>query len=396
MRYFADLLAEDERKIKKTLAKLEDLSGGKSEDVRLMLQHSHRLKRKMASLNLDPADTSGQELYEALKVKLAKDFSLASRAWGINDHNMASKTIELSRHSSGDRKVLSIKCSSMKRLLKQSPPKKVMKQLNYRSLDSMLKREDVRKVIGLAFFLESGQWNSRLADKISKLASSDYEMRSVEFIDLTNPKYGPLFTDAKPVSYVPLMGTVILLPSKTAAEQSPGIVLLCLRAAELMEAESQYLSTKQFSPDFGKTAERVFINFEPAALCVNGEPFVSSLDAIRSLDPENETSAHKTFTNLHPSLHWWQDAADLAKGAETAPVSLNIADMAANIAGGLDYANRYFHNFIPELKKSIIARYAASEQVKDYFADQIDDSLIALEELTQGSRLVPQQEEIYS
>src|SRR5665213_1747221 len=145
-----------------------------------------QLKSKVESLGLDPADTTGEELYEALKVKLSNDLAQLDGAWGLNGSNDSQKIIQVLEQAARKDDILAIKCVAIKRLLKASPPKKTMKLLGYRSLESMLKREDTRQVLAIALNHESNLWNSRVSHKISGLKSSDYEFRKIKFFANSN------------------------------------------------------------------------------------------------------------------------------------------------------------------------------------------------------------------
>jgi hypothetical protein len=394
MKRLASLLNENEAKLRKIVNHLEELSGYGSQDVRLLARMQQDVTTKVDSLGLDARDTDGEELYEALRAKLAADFAQAARAWGIRSDNKTGRVIALCAHSGEAQPVLSVRCSSMKRLLSATPPKKVMKLLNYRSADSLLKREDTRSVVALALTLESAQWNSRLAHKIRKLASADFETRDIEYIDLTAPKYEHIGHPAKPVTYLPLMGAVVFWPNDYSAEMTPSLVLLALQAEEILAAESHYLSNKQFSPEFAATAERIFSNFEPLSLNIAGQNYMDYLETSKFLRRSSGHSAVARFSRLHPALHWWRDTAGLAS-AGVAPVSLHIGDVAASLAGRLGFDNRRTANFCSELKLHLLAAYMPYSGVKNYLADQIDGTLIALEELTTPTNLVPQAQEAY-
>ena len=73
-----------------------------------------------------------------------------------------------------------IKHSVAKKLLKQTPPKKVMKLLGYRSVDSMLKRENIDELFGSLRFVESDQWLIMFVKTYKKLQPQDFETRKIK------------------------------------------------------------------------------------------------------------------------------------------------------------------------------------------------------------------------
>jgi hypothetical protein len=376
----ARFLDRPERQTRKVIAKLESLSGYPSEDVRLLADVNQDLRDKIKSLGLDPADTTGEELYEALKVKLSGDLNHLSRAWGLGGDNSAN-IIQLLEHAGSKEEVLAIKASSVKTLMRALPPKKTMKLLGYRSLESMLKREDTRAVLATALANEGTQWVSRLGHKISRLKSSDYELRGIKFLDLAGTA-----VPGQAVGRVPLMATVYL--NQVAAGPAAGQVLLALQAEAALLADSFYLSANQFSKDFNKIAERLFSGYDPML----GESFVTPHEYIKL--KRHDASAHISFSQLHPALAWWKDSGHLALD-DNGPVSLHLSDCLANLADKADFAARYSHNFSAELKQQLLSRYYAFEPIKNYLAAEIDDTFIPLDSIS-TKQLVPEFEESFN
>ena len=391
MKRLAKLTGESEEKLGKVIDKLEDLSGFNSEDVRLISNLNRKTRNKLRGLNLDAQDTKSEELYEALSVKCRADMVLTSRAWGLNEDNANEKIIEIvEKHLSGQ-KVLSIKCSIIKRNLKSLPPKKVMKALKYRSIDSMLKREDTREVLALAQITESHQWNSKFAQSLGNLNSSDYELRQIVILNLTDDKYLMNLPYSRAVTYTSLMATIVLWPHKIEAQLSPALVLSALRCEEVLVAESSYLSSHQFSADFGKTAQRLFIAFHPVYLNINKQPFISGVDVHLMRTRAVNGSAYDKFTSLHPCLLWWRETRSLAYEAEHL-VSMHLSDVLMNLLGGYKYANRCFYNFNNQIKQDLFKQYLNYEAVGHYITQQFDDTLIALEEFSSSLQRKPELE----
>jgi hypothetical protein len=128
----AELLDEPEVVVESVIKKLENLSGWESTDVRLLAEINNKSRAKHLELGLDPNDTTGPELYHALLAKLNKDEAKI---------NLPSTTIL--NQVSGVHKnynAYSLKRNIAKELLRSHPPRRLMKQLGFRSVDSMLKR----------------------------------------------------------------------------------------------------------------------------------------------------------------------------------------------------------------------------------------------------------------
>lgn len=386
MKRLSKIFDEPERKISKVISKLEVLSGHHSEDVQLLAQMQTNLKSKLLDLGLDPGDTTGEELYHSLSAKLTHDFEIVAKAWQLQGENNITALLE---SVATKEPVLSIKCASLKVMLKALPPKKTMKALGYRSLDSMIKREDTRIVMAAAHALENAVWKSQLGHKVSQLKTRDYELRQIKFFQLEPKRYKKLETPDNFVAYGSLVGAVYLWPSKSSI--GPEVVLLALQAEESLQAESFYLSANQFNKDFNKLAERLFSGFQPTATYIADQPFITPAQTQHLVQKNKTLSGYAKFCLMHPALDWWKDTAGLA--AEVGkPVSMHISDVMASLGGKLGYEQRFFHNFSAEFKNNLLSRYHEYEGVKNYLGEQIDDTFISLENAN-AKTLVPEFEE---
>ena len=147
----ARLLEQPERVMTETITKLENMAGHPGEDVRLLNEIQLSARHKIAQLGLDPIDTSAEELYHALEAKCASAVQVIEKAFGLSseadDQIRAQKAVEVAEHLISNSEVWSLKHSVSTQLIKANPPRQLMKQLGYRSLDSMLKRESVEGII---------------------------------------------------------------------------------------------------------------------------------------------------------------------------------------------------------------------------------------------------------
>ena len=189
----ASMLGQPEHIVKRTISKLEEKNGYPSHDVRLIAENHQKIRAKLAELGLDPGDTTAEELYHALLIKFEADYVKfdENHKLPVNTANarmelavqLVRKHVQLANH-------WSLKSSSAKNLLRQNPPKRLMKHLNYRSLDSMLKREDVLEIFLAAAYFEPGGWQKDHRKLISQLDSTAYEMRPVRLSLIDSSRWG--------------------------------------------------------------------------------------------------------------------------------------------------------------------------------------------------------------
>src|SRR5258708_38490476 len=77
------------------------------------------------------------------------------------------------------KRCFALKSSRLKIILKAAPPKRAMKQLGYRSLESFLKHESPVSILAAAWLTEGETWQKRLLDQYKKLQPRDFENRSI-------------------------------------------------------------------------------------------------------------------------------------------------------------------------------------------------------------------------
>jgi hypothetical protein len=372
----ANLLGEPESNVSSLIGKLEELTGYNSEDVRLLADIRNQTADKIASLGLDPADTTAQELFHALQAKLKADSQHLARATGFkgsdNIDEITTKLAAIAQQAHGQTPAICLTNAAAKSLLRKNPPKKLMKQLRYRSIESMLKRESPGELMAAVPAAESDSYLKKIAKDISKLNFSSYESRPVNFIAMNSERWGALGVNNRPVTYVPLMGTVALWPVKLLKKQeSVYVSLVALQAAEFLEVDSFYLKTHQFQPDFGKLASQLFLGGEHQQLTTGNDIF--SWHHLSKISDKPQ-EPHQKMAKAHPALHFWRDAGHLVACADGI-VSTHLADNLKCLLGDLSFENRSLNSGINHLKSELLSRYAQYPAVKNYLTSNFDDTL---------------------
>ena len=158
----ADLVGADIRNVRDMFARMELHSGGPGVDLRLTGEIYGRIHMKMRELGLDPNDTTPHELYQSLMSLTALHDRFLVKRLGIDDPNDTSQiskaVVKIVNRMKFPKHSWALKPTAAKRLLKAMPPKSLMKQLNYRSLDSILKRESSTILLGVARNTEPVVW----------------------------------------------------------------------------------------------------------------------------------------------------------------------------------------------------------------------------------------------
>lgn len=273
-RTLAKLLDQPEEAVSKIINRLEAKNGYPSHDVRQSAEIIPQIRTRISQLGLDPDDTTTEELRQALLVKFENDGRRFDEHFGLHGQNydqkikkaveLVSKNVDLP-----DRWVL--KKTAAKQLLRQHAPKKVMKELHYRSVASLVKRENLAEIYLAVELIESPAWNKTHFNLASHLETTAFERRPLELAALTgrwnlsqtdNPLVGSgdygacgLVPTAE-ISKMNLLSLVVLLLDEAGAKPSA--------AATLSPAAAWWVETDGLLADIGE--EPVTLNLKDMCL----------------------------------------------------------------------------------------------------------------------------------
>jgi len=398
------LLGADEPFFSIALKQLEQASGHESIDVRLSAEIIGKVRQKTRELGLDPKDTTTEELYQAL-VGLAKkhDTFLAKRI-GAKDagdvHDILPRMKTFMEQLDIPKSVWVLKASVAKRLLKATPPKRVMKQLGYRSIDSMLKREPIGELYGSLRFAETPDWLERFAQKYQKLSPSDFEVRDIEFIQLDPKKWGSstnafVTKNRHNLTHLKEMGVILILP--LPVRRMPGITItvlpLLLHYVNEIRLYSAFFKLQQVQQNFGKILAETIIQDpgEHASMAGNklhwriiGRHFglVPKEQHPEIFEPHvqpEDLAWHKSeevLYHIEPALHFWHgmDFVALQDGTQP-PVSFNLVDVAVSYVNRLRYGQQSAYHFRQSLTNEVYSRYMSQRALEVQILKQLDNRL---------------------
>ncbi len=388
--------------LKRQLVQLEQAAGLPGADIRLMMEIMNNTRGKIRELGLDPHDTNGRELYAALTTRLRKDeihvrSALNMRADGTPEAVLEAVCAYLQKLELPTEAFV-VKQAAMRSLLKKLQPKATMKRLGYRSLDSMLKHEQVAQLLAAASLLESRDWQERRLAAYKKLKSRDFEVRKVSFLLPTAKQWPHVAADyvahhKHNLLAVPELGAVVLLPME---HDLPGLaittLLLALESLNDMRALGSYLKLQQVRPDYGEVFANTMVHEPVAATELAGQPLHWKLvhwfygngysayhpEAFEPhVQPEDLVwhQAEQVLALLHPALEFWVGNQLLALLDGNKAVSLNILDVALSVCNGLDYAERVVTYMRLGLGRELLARYLHQDNLQALLLNKLDQQL---------------------
>jgi hypothetical protein len=395
-RLIANLLNADQRSFAKTIDRLEHMCLRPGVDTRLTAEIITQSREKARRLNLDPKDTTKEELYYGLIAKAKNDDNTLREKFGFtpetNSLQAAKKIAEKTNKLLKKDKVICMKPSTVKKLLKAVPPKRTMKQLKFRSIDSVLKREDPLVLYALACRLEDKSWKSQTHARMKRLQSNDASETTVQVVYLPSAWLDKL----KKVEFdsvlqtVPETGSILILP--TLPVNMPGSILLTvclvLQAGQQLVVESLPFRTRALSSGFEKLLPDIALGEINEIEAIHG--LSPSWHAVYRLLAERNRSSNVDFEFMIGDLEWQSTETKLASLAteldfwvgnhylgyetELRQISFHVIDVAASLV--LD--RKYPHQIVSHLKSSLWnelqLRYLMQENIERAVVSQLTKS----------------------
>ena len=219
--YLANLLSKETTSFKKFIDDIEFTTGHDKKDLKLASNIKIVANHKIKSLGLNPDDTTPSELYYALNnlLELHDRFIVKK----IDTSYGAPLSVALNNISTifnepvNSQSVFCIRSNVIRKILTKNQPLKTVALLGHRSFNSMLKLEDPKTVLSLAYYIESEEWKMIYIDLLKKLSINDFEYRNAKLIILDNLKFkkiSKIITDINGYNIISLenMGQILIVP----------------------------------------------------------------------------------------------------------------------------------------------------------------------------------------
>jgi hypothetical protein len=403
-RVLSELLGAREPSFTRSIQKLEQASGHGSADVRLTAELNQAARTKLRQLGLDPKDTTGEELYHALCERLKADderllAALKQKYGAKGDSSVAQVAAALSKVPVA-RSVYALKNTVAKRLLKKTSPKHVMKQLGYRSFDSMLKHEQPAALFAVAWLTETHAWRKQMLDHYHKLKSSDFEIRTMAILCPDGKRWEKLATSLvgehkHTVVSSKEFGAIVLLPlpDKQPPAATTVTLLLGLHAMNELRAASTFLKLCQVKPAFGEVVQ-IIVTDEPAlGTAMLDQPVPWQIiqryyarfkgrfreEVFEPHIQQEDLSWHsveRILTHIEPSMEFWRHTTRLGLLHNHQAVSFNIIDVALSYCNNLPYEQRIVHYLRHSLWHELLIRYLKHDAVEQTVLSGLQKELV--------------------
>jgi hypothetical protein len=380
----AELLDEPEVVVESVINKLEHIIGWQSTDVRLLADINNKVRAKISDLSLDPDDTTGPELYHALLAKLGRDEQKFNMPYVKRSSNDVINSVKQAHKLYS---VYAIRQSVAKELLRSHPPRRLMKELGYRSVDSMLKRESISLLYNAVVKVEIPRWQNVFFKDLANLTPSDFETREIE-IDKLPAKFGNLASNDDVTTIVPLLGAVIV---NDCSGSSMGLAMHIAKSINNLRVTSAHIKLKNVETNFGKNIVDAVKKSPAHPFKINVLPI--SWKSVFNHYGKRTASEHTEFFGPHllhedikahnslstlavisPVFNWWQELEYVAKKTEAGIVSFNLMDVIAN--ADKEFEHRTLAHMRGSLWHEFIDRYFAHPSVEQHFMQQLEPQAI--------------------
>ncbi len=414
-RFLSEALGAVEPRFSQEIRQLEQAAGLPGTDIRLTAAIIQQTRNKIAELGLDPADTTGPELYSALQERLKNDEAVVRTALGIapdaTPDEVVARASQYLAKQANQTTCFVLKASVAKRLLKKRPPKVAMKRLGYRSIDSMLKHEAAAQVYAAALIVEPNTWHRSFRDQYAKLTPSDFEPKKISLLHPTTKRWQQLAHDFVAASHhnlisFPELGAVVLLPmDQPVAGLAITTLLLLSEELNRIRAHSSYSKLQQVKPDFGAIIQKSSVSepFTTAQLAGQAVPwrmiqryYARFAHAYHPeifephVQPDDLTwnDGEAVLAKLDPALGFWQGTAHLGLIHDGAIVSCNALDVALGYCNNLSFGDRIVHFVRDNLWHELMMHYLNQENLEAAVHQQLAGELVG-----SANQLLPEEAE---
>jgi hypothetical protein len=405
-RFLSESLQAPEPMFRQGLRHLERANMHPNTDIRFSAEVLQSSRRKMQELGLDGQDTTPQELYHALQSRMKTDDQRLTRSLRTlaathvsAEADVNDGIIRVLRKVASESNAYGLKTSVLKTLIKKQPPKKALKQLGYRSLDSMLKHEPTVQVLAAAWLTEATTWRQKFMEQYKRLSPSDFESRKLIIEQPRADRWQTITANAigdtkhTVLSFKELGALVVLpLPDHAPSGSVTATVALALHELNEIRAGSTFLKLCQVRHDFGVIVQTVALS-EPQLSAHSLDQAVpwhiiqrfyarmQHLFREELFEPHIELSdmswhnVEHILSQLEPSFSFWESSSYMGLLHQRQIVSMNVVDAALNYVNNLPYERRLHQQFQKSLWHELLSRYLQPATVEQTVLSQLQPQL---------------------
>ncbi len=400
-----ELLEAKEPLFTQSLRELEFITSKKNIDTKLTAEIIEKTHAVIRSLGLDSADTTNRELFHALDRRVGEHNKNFAKSIGSNDNapirEIVPKLVDIAHQAKIPRDAWVIKKSVAKDLLREMPPKTMMKHLGYRSIESMFKNENFSEIYTALRFSEGDDWLNSYNELFTKrISPSDFETREIEIIIMDHDKWADItehFVNKKKhnITHTKELGVIVVVPMKQTHMRGLSLKTLPLifhyfNEIRLYSAFFKFKSTQQ---NFGETISNTLIadtgtGATVANFHIHWRVIQRYFGKLGDQPPEvfqphvqpedlHWRRAAEIMYDISPELKFWSNLEYVGRlNKDLHPVAFNLFDVSFAYSNEEKFETRYFYHMREALWNEIFMRYMGETTLKKQILQQLDNDMI--------------------
>lgn len=409
-KFLRDLLDAEEPLFSLSIAQLEKASGNQGADAKLIGDIIKMAHTNMRQMGLDPAETTGKELYHALLARVESDNARLAKILGASDPDdvahMVPYMVAAAEKVKFPRKVFVLKRDKAKELIAKMPPRQLMKKLGYTKVEDMFAGEDFDEMYTALRFSEGADWLTEYDELFKHVTADDYEERDIRIIAMDHDKYADLaehFVKKKlhNVTHTKEMGIIVVVPMKQKTMKGLPLKTLPLLLHYLNEVKlySTFFKLKsKTAKHFGEVVMETLIADTGTGTQMVGnnvhwrviqrylgrhreEATIEAFEPHVQPEDLHWRRAEDLLYQIDPDLEFWKNRDYVGLMYDDFPVALNLFDISFAYSNGESYENRYAYHFRESLWNEVFARYMGMGNLEEQILAQLDNDMIAPEKL---------------
>jgi len=183
----AKILRTDKDNVRLLEEKLSALTGKKDVMSKIVEENEATIRNRLDFLGLGRKITAKQ-IYDALISKIEADNDELFKVLDSPSASISSdwqRVLEIAQNISDKTKGFFLKQEKAVELLRNQPPEKISKVLNYKNVDELLEKENIFEIFSALRFVEGNEWlNENFFKQYESLKPDDFEKREIEVLAL--------------------------------------------------------------------------------------------------------------------------------------------------------------------------------------------------------------------
>lgn len=395
-KYLAQILQIDDAVFLHHIIKLEQATLQTGADIKLTNEIRSGVNSKIAELGLDPKDTTSNELFHALKLKVLEDEDMLKIVFGVKNATESVKILtavaSFLQPYANKQEVWSVKKSSLKKMLSSAKMTKTMKVLHYRSESSLLKREPVLELYATAMLIEGDVFRQKILQSMKKMRPADFEQRPVELICFNKKRWDLILQIIKkqtsPVFSLPEVNALIVLPVTIINTKGLALLTTALILKEIrhIKQHAAYIKLRTLDPHLHSHMQTIAVHGRiPIFTLHNQQVYWHHMHRLigRSSALQEALGPHMTpldlswmsieahLSSICPQLSFWIDTHKLAFVNKQQVVSLHVMDVCFSVLFDMD-PNNASTVFVREVvNDELLERYLELPPFQRVFEEEV-------------------------